>query len=248
MISFLIASLLTPIVLVACWIALSAWRARRKGSPWVINASLILVTVAALVSVIGAGQTAKHLYSASDDDGSITAPVAWYSHVAVRDLVANSGLTPSGRYPLPTGIMKVDAVKKKSHAISLVGTARISDPTDTEQLLAVILKLLPWLIATIGFASVLPVLRNASLGNAFASSSIRSLRVLGWTLLVGLVSLELIEEVLSTAVMDGHVWFGDGPLTTNPNFLSFLPGLAVLSLVAIFRAGAQASDLERATV
>lgn len=233
--------------LVVTWLLVSAWRTRRQGTPWLVNASLVLVTIAAVISVMGAGRTALNLQRTSHDSGAITAPVGWYSHMAVKDLVAHPLTGVSS--PVPPKIAPVASVNQRAHAIRLQGEARIPNPTAKERFLSVISHMLPWLVAALSFAAAVPVLRNASVGDPFAQSSITGLRVLGWTLLIGLVGINVANELLSDAVLQGHAWIGDAPLSSSGlHPVAALPGLAVLALVLVYRAGARASELEQATV
>ena len=250
MITAVLAFLLLPALLLVAWVVMSAWQARRTGSSWIVNACLLLSVAGALVAAAGAVTTARDVHRTHAHHDAITSPVAWYSSVAVRDLVTDTpiGTVPGARNEIPTKTLSNDEANRQSHATRLEGRARIVEPRNSERLLWSLWKMAPWLVALVAFASVFPVMRNASVGDPFAASSIRAVQVLGWTLLIGLSLREVVEMLLSDASIQGHAWIGDPPLSTGGNLFMVLPGLAVLALGAVFRAGATSRELELATV
>lgn len=110
-------------------------------------------------------------------------------------------------------------------------------------------ELAPGLLAAIVLGLLAPILRAAGRGDPFWEGATRRLTGIGSLLLVGIPTLAILRYVLAEAATTARP--SSSPKAEPMLTLSLsqvLPGVLVLTLAAIFRAGVELREFERHAV
>lgn len=109
-------------------------------------------------------------------------------------------------------------------------------------------KLAPWLLALIGLALVLPVLRAIERGDAFGTKAVRWIGGLGILLLLAIPGIVLLQYMADESASVGVFAAPMVSPELTLSFLHVLPGMLLLAFAGVFRQGAELREFERSAI
>jgi hypothetical protein len=205
----------------------------------------------AAISLVGNVRTVATTFAQEPSKRFITAPVEWYSHVAVIDLVRDgTKLDREAARDLPPAASNAKELADRAHAIGVEAEARIPNPTSQQLTLWSLQQIISPLLALVSLVLLVIVLEAARKGDPFGSRAVRALSIIGIWLFVMFPLNEALGVLLSDSVTSGALqWYGTPPKSSSTLLIApWLPGILVLAVAAVFKRGQELQEADRLTV
>jgi hypothetical protein len=227
--SLLVALVLVAVAVGFALVPLARWRPER------------VALVLALAAVAG-GTAAASVRVA---DGIADSRVELRGKLDVDEVL--STFHPAGRSGLGDPMPQI---RRLGYGYMSSGQAVVTVPRPSSSVLALwsIQELMPWLLAAIVLALLIPILRAAERGDPFWEGATRRLATIGVLLLVGIPAIAVLQYVAAEAASEGSFVAPMVEPTLSLSLLDVLPGMLTLALAGVFRRGVELRDLDRHTI